>query len=83
MANPYEPIACGAYDQLESLAVKRTVCRIQFVTDGQIESVQSRIVDVFARNKEEFIKIEDRREIRLDRLHSIDGEPLGGSCKLE
>lgn len=80
---PYHPIACETYDLLESLAVKQTVCEIRFEADGEIGTVQSRIVDVFSRSKEEFIKTDDGREIRLDRLRSIDGKPIDGSCSLE
>ena len=83
MTKPYVPIACGIYDELESLAVRRTVCQIEFLSTSRIESVQSRIVDVYSRNKEEFIKIEDGRDIRLDCLHAINGNAVGGSCRLE
>ena len=83
MPQRYNPIACHVYDELESLAVRGAFCRIQFVSAGEVESVESRIFDVFSRNKEEFIKIEDGREIRLDRLRSIDGKLIDGTCSLE
>ncbi len=83
MTENYKPIACGTYDELESLAVQRTICQIQFQSEDSVESVQSRIVDIYSRNKEEFIKIEDGREIRLDRLHSLNGNSVGDSCSLD
>jgi Rho-binding antiterminator len=76
VTDAYQPIDCGVHDRLEDLVVRRVVCRIRYTvysdsgedaTGGKAE-VEGRIADVFARGGEEFVRVDDGREIRLDRL---------------
>ncbi len=69
----YTSISCSAYDVLESSAVLRHDLELHLY-DGP--SVRGRILDVFARGKEEFcsIKTADASspvEIRLDKIMRI------------
>lgn len=81
MAKPYQPIDCGVYDQLEVLAMRRTVCQIEYSgTKGIRETIESPIVDVFAKSGEEFITLQDGQQIRLDRLLRLNGKPMNGTC---
>lgn len=81
MTDDYRPIDCSVHDRLEDLAVRHVVCRIRYRmpseasdpegTDGAAEKgteIEGRIVDVFARDGEELLRVDDGREIRLDRL---------------
>ena len=71
----YVPIACEAHDHLESWSVLKITCSIQYLdSNDTVASVDSQIIDVFAKNGEEFIKIENGDLIRLDRIISINGK---------
>lgn len=78
---PYVPIDCSYYDVLESLAVRRRLVQIVFEDAGGLQyEVESRIVDVFTRGEEEFVRLENGLDVRLDRLQSVDGLPRPGSA---
>lgn len=75
----YQPIDCSVHDRLEDLAVRQVVCRIRYMavstsgrnaTEEEAE-MEGRIVDVFARDGEEFLRTDEGREIRLDRLRAV------------
>lgn len=70
---PYHPIDCSVHDRLEAFATLRTMCRIAFrAADGRFGEEVGRIVDVFTRGSEEFLRTSSGREIRLDRLESVE-----------
>ncbi|MGH7483645.1 MAG: GNAT family N-acetyltransferase [Longimicrobiales bacterium] len=74
MPTDYTPIACELHDRLEAAATLGGKRRIVFRDPdaGSIE-VLARIVDVFAKGGEEFIRIDSGALIRLDRIESLDG----------
>lgn len=78
----YTPIDCNYYDELEALATLRRRVRIDYYGAGQQPKVIERalIVDFQTRSKEEFMLLDDGMEIRLDKLISVDGKPVPGSC---
>jgi Rho-binding antiterminator len=81
MTKPFQPVDCGVYDQLEVLAMRRIVCQLEYKGDGGNSiRIESTIVDVFAKSGEEFITLKDGKDIRLDRLISLNGEPVSGTC---
>ncbi len=45
-------------------------------SSGEPVEVQARIVDVYAANKADFLKLHDGKEIRLDRLVSVNAQPI-------
>lgn len=75
----YEPIDCSLHDELEARATRGKPCVIRFrdVRRGQEREVSDRIVDVFARSGEEFVRLASGEEIRLDRLQAVDGVVFG------
>jgi Rho-binding antiterminator len=77
----YTPIDCNFYDILEASAVLKKVVVIEFMNDLEnIQTTTQRIVDLFIKNKIEFMKLENGLEIRLDYLKSVDGKVLSGFC---
>lgn len=69
MADDYKPVACDIYEAMESFAVKHQTCRIKFTNEqNTIETQGCRIVDVFSKDGEEFIRLDDDRAIRLDHI---------------
>lgn len=70
----YQPIDCGLHDRLEALATMGRVVRIVVrAPDGASRVIEDRLVDVFARGDEEFVRTARGELIRLDRLESVDG----------
>lgn len=68
----YQPIACRLYDELERIIIEKRVVELVFETEtGGLDAPQvkkARITDIYTREKQEFIKLDDGIEIRLDRL---------------
>ncbi|HEX7090943.1 MAG TPA: hypothetical protein VF192_12455 [Longimicrobiales bacterium] len=75
----YSPIPCALHDRLEALATLGQPCRIVYRDpDGGTRETVERIVDVFARAGEEFVRTAAGVEIRLDRLEWVAGVRFGG-----
>jgi Rho-binding antiterminator len=73
----YRLVACDFYDLLESLATLKQDCQIVYQRpSGEQVETQARIVDVYAANKADFLKLNDGTEIRLDRLLSVNTQPV-------
>ena len=45
--------------------------------DRGVEALEASLVDVFARDGAEWLRLDSGREIRLDRLVEVDGHPFG------
>jgi Rho-binding antiterminator len=73
----YIPVNCDFHDQLESLATLRQPCQIVYrnAADESVE-IDGLIVDVYAANRADFIKLHDGTEIRLDRIVSVNGKSV-------
>jgi Rho-binding antiterminator len=73
----YIPVNCDFHDELEALATLRQECRIAYrrAADEVVE-VQGRIVDIYAANKADFLKLKDGTEIRLDKIVSVNDKPI-------
>ncbi|MBW4629242.1 MAG: hypothetical protein KME49_27970 [Brasilonema octagenarum HA4186-MV1] len=73
----YIPVSCDFHDELEALATLRQECRIVYSdAANELVEVQGRIIDVYAANKADFIKLKDGTEIRLDRIVSVNDKQL-------
>ncbi|CAH9019511.1 Rho-binding antiterminator [Candidatus Nitrosacidococcus sp. I8] len=75
----YIPISCDLHDRLEILATYGKSCSIVYQEEngGSLE-VNDKIVDIYTKNKEEFILLGSNQFIRLDRLITVDGQPYKG-----
>lgn len=74
--NDYCLVDCGFHDQLEALATLRQTYQISYRTvTEEIVEVESQIVDVYAANHADYLKLKDGTEIRLDRLIAVNGNP--------
>ncbi|MEI2577698.1 hypothetical protein [Scytonema sp. PRP1] len=73
----YIPVSCDFHDELEALATLRQKCRIVYSNAAnELVEVQGLIVDVYAANKADFLKLKDGTEIRLDRIVSVNDKQL-------
>lgn len=77
----YTPIDCRYYDVLELNASRKTTCTIAFFeTEKSVRTVESTIQDIFTKDKEEFLKLPDGTEIRLDKILSVNDTKFYGHC---
>ncbi len=76
----YHSIRCSYYDQLEAYATKRTHCAVVYRVDEQEKTSEGIIVDLFAKDGAEYLKLNNGIVIRLDQLISINGVPVSNVC---
>ena len=72
----YQPINCDLHDRLLAHATLRRPVQLEWsAEDGNTETITARITDVYTKDKEEFLTIDEEgtAPIRLDRLVSVDG----------
>jgi len=75
--NGYRLIDCDFYDRLEAWATLRQVCKIIYRNSfKELIEVQSQIIDVYAFDKADYIKLKDGTEIRCDCILSINDLPV-------
>ena len=74
-AKPYKPIDTDVVDNLEHYALDRIHVRIQYLdhTSTQQE-LRGKIAEVFTTNHEEFLKMDDGRQMRLDQIIKVDAD---------
>ena len=80
---PYLPIDCNFYDILEATAVKRKTVPIIIIENNIQKTIESKIIDLYAKDSIEYMVMENDKTIRLDQIVSVDGVLLKGfGCKL-
>ncbi|WP_299463040.1 hypothetical protein [uncultured Microscilla sp.] len=76
---PYTPINCNLYDYLEAWAVKQTLCKVTYLNAQNKEAVFTKtIVDLYIKDKVEYVKWNDGSSLRLDHLIEINGVHFWG-----
>lgn len=74
MTEPYSPIDCGLHDELQLRVMRGREVDVTWLdSSGATRQRTGRVVDVFSRAGAEFLRLDDDSEIRLDRLHEVDG----------
>ena len=58
MPNEYTPVDCNYYDVLEAHATNRVILKLEIVVDGKSQSIESRLLDIRTKDKEEFVLLE-------------------------
>jgi Rho-binding antiterminator len=76
----YILVSCDFHDQLEAWATLRQICQVIYQNEAHepIE-VQGRIVDIYAADKADFLKLDNGMIIRLDKIVSVKGK-RASSC---
>jgi transcriptional antiterminator Rof (Rho-off) len=72
----YSPIACSVYDVLEASAVTNSMVLLEIQNDNRVEIRTVKILDLFSRDKMEFLKAKDSNTdeeftLRLDAINLI------------
>lgn len=76
-SEPYHPIDCGVHDELLARATLGRPAEIVYIDgDGVERTVRDRILDVFARERAEYMRLASGLEIRLDKLVRLDGQAV-------
>ncbi len=69
----YIPISCTFYDYLEEAATLQKPAVIEFSSNGKVQVVESRVVDLFIVDKAEYMRLANGLELRLDQLLQVNG----------
>ncbi|EPR71337.1 hypothetical protein [Cyclobacterium qasimii] len=79
----YVPINCSFFDRLQDWATRKEIVKIIFLDkDLNSNTINTRILDLFTKNSEEFIVLESGEKFRLDKLISVNGL-LVTSCEID
>lgn len=77
----YQPISCNFYDHLEATATLRKRIIIRYLDPvGKATSTFAKIKDLYAKEKVEYMVLDNDQTIRLDHLLAVDGEKLAAYC---
>ena len=69
----YRPVDCDFTDEIEFLVVNKLPVNITFFDPNGIQLNESGLItDIFAQNSEDFLKLENGRVIRLDRILTLE-----------
>lgn len=77
----YQPINCDYYDELILLILRKQKCRIAYWDAANCQiNIEDYLEDIYAKQGEEFLRLKNYDEIRLDRLISVAGiaPPVAG-----
>jgi transcriptional antiterminator Rof (Rho-off) len=66
----YQPISCGLYDRIESLAVGKNNVELIYSDGIENKTISGKIENIYSKNKAEYLRI-NNIEIRLDQIKTI------------
>ena len=72
MAEHYQPINCNLYDYLEEAATLKKKCVFVVRAGNDIRIINGQIVDLYIRDKVEYLKLKKGTEIRLDTIKQFN-----------
>lgn len=76
MSTTYKPINCNFHELLLAKATLQELCEIKYTSKTKASIVNSIIIDVYTKKSEEFLTLDSGEIIRLDKIISINNEPL-------
>ncbi len=72
---PYKPVDTDLVDDLEHFAVDKIHVRIVYLDQTQTrEEMRGHIAEVYTKDHQEFLRMGDKREIRLDQIMEVHTE---------
>ena len=79
--NNYTPISCSFYDELEALATLKEMVVIEYYNDANLATnAVGRIVNLYTKQKQEFVELSNGITIRLDKLIAVNGKVAKNYC---
>lgn len=76
----YIPIDCGVHDRLEHWAVRHETVEVVWRDGAEEHTAHTRIVDVFAREGADWVRLGTGAEVRADRLARVGGVAVTPAC---
>ena len=73
MQNKYVPIDCSFHDILLDRTTRKSVIELAYLVKEVVQLKRTSIIDVYAKEGEEFLLLGDGEIVRLDRIKSVDG----------
>jgi transcriptional antiterminator Rof (Rho-off) len=70
--SPYEPVACALYDELGLRMMRGTPCRLVVESSDGRDVMETQIADLYTEGEAEYVRLDDGRAIRLDRIVEVD-----------
>lgn len=81
MNKVYKPIACGLHDELELRALRKNRVWLTYLDEsGNINTLSCIIIDIFSKDKAEYLRTDEGITIRLDDILELDGILFNQSC---
>ncbi|MCK6601871.1 MAG: hypothetical protein L6Q77_08610 [Bacteroidetes bacterium] len=78
----YTPISCSWHDRLIQACERRESLLLEISVGDHHREFRFIPVDIFTRDSAEWLKSDQGELIRLDRIVSVNGEPLAGVCQI-
>lgn len=70
MEKKYKPISCDIHDAIEEAITLKKILKLAIQNShGDTEMIETIIIDVFTKNHEEFVRLNDGQIIRLDKIN--------------
>ena len=84
MTDKYIPVSCEFHDELTTLATRREPVKIfVFNEKGTLDAISGNIEDIYTRNGEEFLLVKNNKQVRLDKIITLNGKPGPDYDRLE
>jgi len=79
--NDYTPVSCDFHDEVEAIATLKQEAHIVYRDDTDAKAeVSGLIVDVYAKDGADYLKLENEQVIRMDRVESVNGKQMSLEC---
>ena len=72
MKQNYKPVSCEFHDELEAFSTLKKTIEIFYESEKGETSVIGKIVDIYSKDKVEYLLTDTHLEIRLDKLIRVD-----------
>ena len=79
-SDAYEPVACSFYDELGLRMMRERPCTLVVDEGEQAETIEAVLADIFTEGDAEYVRLDDNRRIRLDRIRRVDDVPRPDAC---
>jgi transcriptional antiterminator Rof (Rho-off) len=79
-SDAYQPIACSFYDELGLRMMRGRSCTLVVAKGGTSETIEAVIEDVFTQGEAEYVRLNNGRRIRLDRIQQVDDVSRPNAC---
>jgi transcriptional antiterminator Rof (Rho-off) len=79
-SDTYRPVACSFYDELGLRMMRGRSCTLVVAKGRTSETIEAVIEDVFTQGEAEYVRLNNGRCIRLDRIQQVDDVSRPNAC---